>query len=123
MVRFICLEISTTGVFAFECAFSVRSSSLVHRLRLLIFLPVFAIKTPVFKLLHRQHIEIFISIINLLTGTYSHRTPTGCVGNSLAQTWRSVGAVVSLRLDFLMRQDRQYASLQAAEGLPTREFL
>jgi hypothetical protein len=119
MVRFICLEISTTGVFAFECAFSVRSSSLVHRLRLLIFLRVFAIQTPVFKLLYRQHIEIFISIINLLTGTYSHRTPTGCVGNS----WRSVGAVVSLRLDFLMRQDRQYASLQAAEGLPTREFL
>jgi hypothetical protein len=44
---FICLEDSTTGVFAFECAFSVRWSSLVHRLRLLIFLPVFAMKTPV----------------------------------------------------------------------------
>ena len=30
MVRFICLEILITGVLAFECAFSVRWSPLVH---------------------------------------------------------------------------------------------
>ena len=45
IVRFICLEIFTTGVFAFECAFSVRQSPLVHGTRLVTFFAVFATVT------------------------------------------------------------------------------
>jgi len=43
MVRFICLEIRTTGVLAFECAFSSRWSSSVHRARVTFLLLVLAI--------------------------------------------------------------------------------
>jgi hypothetical protein len=57
------LEISTTGVFAFEYAFSARRSSLVHGFGFLIFLAVFAIKAPVFND-HPRNIEKFELRIN-----------------------------------------------------------
>ena len=66
MVRFICLEILTTGDFAFECAFSVRWSSLDQRTCLI---ALFALKRSFVLCLktayYMQIDELPISLLHL----------------------------------------------------------